>query len=86
MHGIAGIFRCLQDAHLLQRETALVEDAEHGVAMDDQVGDVGDGRRIGLLLARTGNEGHEVAKRLRVVEQLAQLHADPGWIEDTHVE
>ena len=51
-HLVAGVvFRCFQDAHLLEWEAAFVEDAEHGVAVDDQVGDVGDGRRIGLLLA-----------------------------------
>ena len=54
--------------------------------MDDQVGDVGDGGRICLLLARSGDESHEVAERLGVVEQLPQLHADPCRVEDAHVE
>jgi hypothetical protein len=34
----------LQDAHLLQRQAVLVEDAEHRVAVDDQLREVGDGR------------------------------------------
>ena len=51
VHGIAGVFRRLQDAHLLEREAVVVEDAEHRVAMDDELGDVGDGRRVGLLFA-----------------------------------
>ena len=51
VHAVAGVFRRLQDAHLLQREAVVVEDAEHGVAVDDQVGDVGHRRRVGLLLA-----------------------------------
>ncbi len=37
----AVVFRRFEDAHLLQREATFVEDAEHGVAVDDQVGDVG---------------------------------------------
>ena len=37
----AGVFRRFEDAHLLQRETLFVEDAEHRIAVDDQVGDIG---------------------------------------------
>ena len=40
--GAAG--RGLQDSHLLQRHAVLVEDAEHRVAVDDQLREVGDGR------------------------------------------
>ena len=84
---VAGrIFRGFENAHLLQRETLVIKDAEHAVAVDDQIGDVSHGRRVGLLLARTGYEGHEIAERLGVVNQLAQFHADPGRVKNAHVE
>ena len=48
---VAGrVFRCFEDTHLLQREAAFVEDAEHRIAVDDQVGNVGNRGGIGLLL------------------------------------
>ena len=62
--------RRLQDAHLLQRQAGLVEDAEHRVAVDDQLREVGDGRGVVGLAAGAGDESHEVAERLGVVEQL----------------
>src|SRR4051812_41417019 len=84
----AGEHRCrrlvrgrFEDAHLPARDTFLVEDAEHGVAVHDEPRQIRDGRRIGLLLAAAGDEGHEVAERLGEIEELAQLHADPCRIE-----
>src|SRR3954469_7994504 len=78
--------RRFQDAHLRARIAILVEDAEHRVTVHDEPREVGDGRRIGLLLAAAGHERHEVAERLGEVEQLPQLHADPRRIEHAHVE
>src|SRR5688572_32110826 len=75
-----------EDAHLLLRRAILVEDAEHRVPVQDQPREVGDGRREVLLLLAAGDEGHEVAQRLREVEQLLQLHSHPGWVEYAHVE
>ena len=48
---VAGVGGGFEDAHLGQRQAVFVEDAEHGVAVDDQLGHVGDGGGVGLLLA-----------------------------------
>ena len=86
--GLRGVAagRGLQDSHLLQRHAVLVEDAEHRVAVDDQLREVGNGRGVVGLAAGAGDEGHEVAERFGVVEQLPQLHADPRRVEHAHVE
>src|SRR5260221_14736730 len=52
-----------QHAHGLHRVAFLVEDAEHGVAVDDEPRDVRHGRRPVLLFARTGCERHKVTER-----------------------
>ena len=57
VHAVAGVFRRLEDAHLLQREAVVVEDAQHRVAVDDELGDVGDGRRAGLLFGKSKGAG-----------------------------
>ena len=58
--------------------------------MNDQARQIGHGRGPGLLaplaVRQTRHKGHEVAQRLGVVEQLAQLHADPGRVDHPHVE
>ena len=54
---IAGVFRRLEDAHLLQRKTVVVADTPRPVAMDDELGDVGDGRRAGLLFGKSKGAG-----------------------------
>ena len=80
---VAGGF---ENAHLASRVAGFVKHAEHGVAVDDQRGQVGDGGRPVLLTAGAGHEGHEVAQGFRIVDELAQLHADPGRVHDAHVE
>ena len=54
--------------------------------MDHQPREVRHCRRPVLLAALPGNEGHEIAERLGVVQELPQLHADPRGIHDAHVE
>jgi len=82
------VFRCgdLHHAHLLHRVAVFVEDAEHRVAVQDQPRDVGDRRGVAFHLDAAGHACHEVTERLAEVEQLAQFHADPGGVDDAHVE
>jgi hypothetical protein len=54
---VAVLARSFQDAHLAQRITLLVEHAEHGVAVDDELGHVGDRARVVLLALGAGHEG-----------------------------
>src|SRR5229473_5718903 len=75
-----------QHAHGLHRVAFLVENAEHGVAVDDEPRDVRHGRRPVLLFARTGCERHKVAERFGVVQQLAQFHPDPRRVHHAHIE
>ncbi len=82
---VAGVFWRFQDTHLLHRNAFFVEDAKHGIAVDDQTGDVGDCGRVSLLFARTGDESHEIAEGFRIIEQFPELHANPGRIENAHV-
>ena len=76
----------LQHAHLLHRITEFVEDAEHGVAVDDELRHVGNGGGIAFHLDATRHARHEIAQRFAEVEQLAQLHADPCRVDHAHVE
>src|SRR5205823_1022545 len=78
--------RALEDSHLARGIAALVEDAQHRVAVDDEAREVRHRRGKILLTALARDERHEIAERLGVVEQLPQLHADPRRIDDTHVE
>src|SRR5712691_10426401 len=59
-------------AHGLNRVAFFVEDAEHGVAVDDEARDVRHRRGPVLLPARARRERHEIAERFGVVQQLAQ--------------
>src|SRR5215467_11317725 len=62
----AGLGR-LEHAHRLHRVALLVEQAEHGVAVDDEPRDVRDGPGIVLLLAGPRHEREEIAERFRIV-------------------
>src|SRR6266705_885932 len=74
---VAGGF---EDAHFADRVTLFVQHAEAGIAVDDEGGHVGHGGGPVLLALLAGHPGHEVAEGLGVVQELAQLHADPGRV------
>jgi hypothetical protein len=67
-----------------------IQHAQHRVAVHDQTRQVRHGRGPDLLpllpVRQSGHDCHEVAQRLGVVQELAQLYADPGRIEHAHVE
>src|SRR5260221_10714891 len=65
---LAARARRFQDSHLARGIAALVEHAQHRVAMDHEAREVGDGRGPVLLAALAGDERHEIAERLGVVE------------------
>src|SRR6187401_2137554 len=59
--------RRFEDAHLARGIAALVEDAQHRVAMDHEAREVRDGGRPVLLAPLPRHEGHEVAQGLGIV-------------------
>lgn len=59
--GLAFFLRHIHHAHVLYREAVLVEDAEHRVAVDDQLGDVGYRRGVAFHLDTAGHACHEIA-------------------------
>ena len=75
-----------EDAHLAQREALFAQYTQHGITVDDEARHIGHGAGPDLLAFLTGHRGHEMAQRLAHVEQLAQLHAHPGGVDDAHVQ
>jgi hypothetical protein len=84
--GFAFFLRDIHHAHVLYRKAVLIQDAEHRVTVDDQFGDIGNRRGVAFHLDAAGHARHEIAERFAEVEQLAQLHADPGRVDDAHVQ
>ena len=64
----------------------VLEHAEHLVAVDQEPRDVGDGRGLDRLLLGAGLAGEEVALGLGEILEAAELLADPGGVDDAHVE
>src|SRR6185503_15603831 len=82
----AVVFGDFEHAHLVHGVAALVEHAEHSVAVDDEASAIGEGAGKILLPLLSRHARHEVAKGLSVVEQFPQLHADPRRVNHAHVE
>ena len=86
--GFAG-FRGVEYTHVSQWIAFFIQDAKHRITVNDQAGNVGYGGWPGLLatffVGQARNKRHKVAQRLGIVEQLAQLHANPGRINHPHI-
>lgn len=65
--------------------TVSIKNAKAFVAVQQQLRHVGDGRWVARLAVLTRHVGPEIPLRLFVVAQFAQLHPNPGWINDPHV-
>lgn len=79
------LFGDFEHTHLLRGIAVCVEDAEHGVTVDDEPCNVRNSGRIAFHFGISRYASHEVAQWFAEVEQLAQLHAYPRRVDHAHV-
>ena len=73
-------------AHRVNRQPVFGKDAKHRIPVNDEACDLGHRRWVIFLAVRTRHTRQEVASRLGIIQQLAQLHSNPGRVNNAHIQ